>query len=141
MNMLFTFVGETYSCNTLFGCMGYYSYENPNRPKFPGEERFKGRIVHPQFWDKECDEQIKDAKVALVGSGATSVTLLPNITDTVEKVTMIQRTPTYIAALPGVYNLDIHARSIMTLLLSSSDGSDSRISEDNFSNGLGCLAQ
>ena len=140
MNMLFIFVGETYSCNTLFGCMGYYSYENPNRPKFPGEERFKGRIVHPQFWDKECDEQIKDAKVALVGSGATSVTLLPNIPDTVEKVTMIQRTPTYIAALPGVYSLDINARR-MTLLLSFSDGSDSRISEVNFSNGLGCLAQ
>ena len=111
MNMFITCEGETYSCNTLFGCMGYYSYENPNRPKFPGEERFKGRIVHPQFWDKECDEQIKDAKVALVGSGATSVTLLPNITHTVEKVTMIQRTPTYIAALPGVYNLDIDVRS------------------------------
>ncbi len=96
------FVGETYSCNTLFGCMGYYSYENPNRPEFPGEERFKGKIVHPQLWDKKCDEQIKNAKVALVGSGATSVTLLPNIADTVEKVTMVQRTPTYIAALPGV---------------------------------------
>ena len=108
MNVLFLFVGETYSCNTLFGCMGYYSYENPNRPKFPGEERFKGKIVHPQLWDKECDEQIKDAKVALVGSGATSVTLLPNITDTVEKVTMIQRTPTYIAALPGEFNLLTH---------------------------------
>lgn len=98
---LTTTTGETYSCNTLFGCMGYYSYENPNRPEFPGEERFKGKIIHPQLWDKECDKEIKDAKVALVGSGATSVTLLPNITDKVEKVTMVQRTPTYIAALPG----------------------------------------
>ena len=69
--MIMISVGERYSCNTLFGCMGYYSYENPNRPQFPGQERFKGRIVHPQMWDKECDEQIKGTKVALVGSGGS----------------------------------------------------------------------
>lgn len=92
--------GQKYSCNVLFGCMGYYSYENPHQPTFPGQDRFQGRIVHPQLWDEDCDQQIKDAKVALVGSGATTVTLLPNIADTVKTVTMVQRTPTYIAALP-----------------------------------------
>ena len=45
-------------------------------------------------------------KVALVGSGATTVTLLPNIADTVKTVTMVQRTPTYIAALPRVGIID-----------------------------------
>ena len=43
--------------------MGYYSYENPYRPTFPGQENFQGKIVHPQMWDSECDELIKDAKV------------------------------------------------------------------------------
>ena len=40
--------------------MGYYSYENPYKPNFPGQEKFKGRIVHPQQWDEDCDKQIKD---------------------------------------------------------------------------------
>jgi len=92
--------GDEFSCNVLFGCMGYYSYENPYKPNFPGQEKFGGKIVHPQQWDAECDKLIKGAKVALVGSGATSVTLLPNISDTVGHVTMVQRTPTYIAAQP-----------------------------------------
>ena len=43
--------------------MGYYSYENPYKPTFPGQEKFKGRIVHPQQWDEDCDKQIKDIVV------------------------------------------------------------------------------
>ena len=102
---LTTSTGASFTCNVLFGCMGYYSYESPHTPAFPGQERFKGRIVHPQHWDSQCDEQIKNAKVALIGSGATSVTLLPNIVESVEHVTMIQRTPTYISALPRVSHI------------------------------------
>ena len=101
-----------YSCNVLFGCMGYYSYETPHTPALPGQERFRGRIVHPQQWSSDCDQEIKNARVALIGSGATSVTLLPNIVDTVEHVTMVQRTPTYISALPRVsrhFNIMAHA--------------------------------
>ena len=48
-----------FTCNVLFGCMGYYSYENPHRPALPGQERFQGRIVHPQLWDEKCDEMIR----------------------------------------------------------------------------------
>ena len=55
--------GKKYTCNVLFGCMGYYSYENPHQPTFPGQEKYQGRIVHPQLWDEDCDKQIKDAKV------------------------------------------------------------------------------
>jgi len=99
---LTTASGMKYSCNVLFGCMGYYSYETPHTPALPGQERFRGRIVHPQQWSSDCDQEIKNARVALIGSGATSVTLLPNIVDTVEHVTMVQRTPTYISALPRV---------------------------------------
>lgn len=108
---LTTSSGATFTCNVLFGCMGYYSYESPYTPAFPGQERFKGRIVHPQHWDSECDEQIKNAKVALIGSGATSVTLLPNIVDSVKHVTMIQRTPTYISALPRVSHIGMRTCS------------------------------
>jgi len=88
--------GIHYSCNLLFGCTGYYSYETPYRPKFPEEDSFKGPIIHPQEWTEEANEAIKGKKVAIIGSGATAVTILPNISDVASKVTMVQRTPSYI---------------------------------------------
>ena len=35
---LVTSSGERYSCNMLIGCSGYFSYENPYEPKFPGKQ-------------------------------------------------------------------------------------------------------
>ena len=84
----------------LFGCTGYYSYENPYQPHFSGQENFTGPIVHPQKWNEEHDQQILGKKVAIIGSGATAVTILPSIADQVSHVTMVQRTPTYIASAP-----------------------------------------
>ena len=94
--------GKIYSCDVLFGCSGYYSYETPYEPAFPGQEKFPGPIVHPQKWTKEHDKLISDAKVAMIGSGATAVTILPSIADTASHVTLIQRTPTYISGKPEV---------------------------------------
>ena len=65
----------------LFGCTGFYSYENPYQPYFPGQENFIGPIVHPQKWNEEHDQQILGKKVAIIGSGATAVTILPSIAD------------------------------------------------------------
>jgi len=94
--------GHRYSCNVLFGCSGYYSYETPYEPGFPGQENFNGTVLHPQKWTPEHDKEIVGKKVAMIGSGATAVTILPNIADVVSHVTMVQRTPTYIAAKPEV---------------------------------------
>ena len=47
---LVTGEGLKYSCDMLFGCTGYFSYENPYEPKFRGQENFPGPIVHPQKW-------------------------------------------------------------------------------------------
>ena len=47
---LVTGEGLKYSCDMLFGCTGYFSYENPYEPKFPRQENFPGPIVHPQKW-------------------------------------------------------------------------------------------
>ena len=94
--------GKQYSCNMLFGCSGYYSYETPFEPAFPGKETFSGTIVHPQRWTAEHDDLVVGAKVALIGSGATAVTILPNISDSASHVTLIQRTPTYIAGRPEI---------------------------------------
>ena len=110
---LTTSKGEKYSCGFLLGCMGYYSYENPFTPHLPGQQNFKGKIVHPQVWSEECDQLIQGAKVAMIGSGATAVTILPSITDKAEHVTMVQRTPTYIAALPRVGTRDLTEREFL----------------------------
>ena len=92
--------GKKFTCNMLFGCTGYYSYENPYEPKFPGQENFPGEVIHPQKWTPKHDEMIVGKKVAIIGSGATAVTILPSISNIASHVTMIQRTPTYIAAKP-----------------------------------------
>jgi cation diffusion facilitator CzcD-associated flavoprotein CzcO len=99
---LVTSGGERFSCKMLFGCTGYYSYETPYQPTFPGQDDFPGPIVHPQKWTSEHDKMIQGKRVALIGSGATAVTILPNIAEMAAHVTMVQRTPTYIAAKPEI---------------------------------------
>ncbi|WP_454197429.1 flavin-containing monooxygenase [Nocardia sp. Marseille-Q1738] len=90
---------EIYTSNFLVGCTGYYDYDNGYRPSFPGEEDFGGRIVHPQHWPEDLDYTGK--RVVVIGSGATAITLIPAMSDAAAHVTMLQRSPTYIAALPA----------------------------------------
>lgn len=88
-----------YSCNLLFMCSGYYNYARGHAPAFPGSERFAGRIVHPQFWPSDLDYAGK--RVVVIGSGATAVTLVPEMAKSAAHVTMLQRSPTYIVARPS----------------------------------------
>ena len=94
--------GETVrlTCGFLFGCFGYYRYDQGYLPEFPGRERFAGRIVHPQHWDGDVDYAGK--RVVVIGSGATAVTLVPAMAEDAEHVTMVQRSPSYVIALPGI---------------------------------------
>ena len=89
----------TLTCNFLYMCSGYYSYDQGHRPVFDGEADFAGRIVHPQFWPQDLDYAGK--RVVVIGSGATAVTLVPEMAKTAAHVTMLQRSPTYILSLPG----------------------------------------
>jgi monooxygenase len=82
----------------LMVCSGYYRYDRGHAPDFPGRERFKGRIVHPQFWPGDLDHAGK--QVVVIGSGATAITIVPEMAKTAARVTMLQRTPTYIFARP-----------------------------------------
>ncbi|MFT4199232.1 flavin-containing monooxygenase [Gordonia sp. (in: high G+C Gram-positive bacteria)] len=87
-----------YLTRFLYVCSGYYRYDRGYEPDFPGIEKFKGQLVHPQFWPEDLD--YKGKKVVVIGSGATAVTLIPSMADDVEKITMLQRSPTYMLALP-----------------------------------------
>jgi cation diffusion facilitator CzcD-associated flavoprotein CzcO len=86
---------ETHSCSFLYLAAGYFDYERGHEPEFPGVERFGGLVVHPQRWPSDLDCSGK--RVAVIGSGATAITLVPALAEVAEKVTMVQRSPSYVA--------------------------------------------
>ena len=90
---------ETNTCRFLFSCTGYYDYEKGYRPHFPNQETFGGTIMHPQHWDTSLDYSNK--RIVIIGSGATAITMVPELAKKAKKVTMLQRSPTYIANLPS----------------------------------------
>jgi cation diffusion facilitator CzcD-associated flavoprotein CzcO len=88
-----------FTCNFLFSCAGYYKYEEGYTPEFAGTAEFGGRIVHPQKWSEDLDYAGK--RVVVIGSGATAVTLVPELAKKAAHVTMLQRSPTYVVSRPA----------------------------------------
>jgi cation diffusion facilitator CzcD-associated flavoprotein CzcO len=89
----------TITCGFLWVCAGYYRYDQGYTPEFPGIERFGGRVVHPQHWPADLD--VAGKRVVVIGSGATAVTLAPELAKAGAQVTMLQRSPTYIVSAPS----------------------------------------
>ncbi len=87
------------SARFLMICTGYYDYAGGHAPVFAGQEDFAGPIIHPQHWPEDLDWTGK--RVAVIGSGATAVTLVPELAKTAAHVTQIQRTPTYVTDMPA----------------------------------------
>ncbi len=87
----------TFTAGFLWMCQGYYRHSEGYTPEWPGMEDFQGQIVHPQTWPEDLD--YKGKKVIVIGSGATTATLVPAIADECEHVTVLQRSPTYF--IPG----------------------------------------
>jgi cation diffusion facilitator CzcD-associated flavoprotein CzcO len=81
------------TCNFLWMCQGYYKFAQGYTPEWPGMDRYQGTIVHPQTWPDDLHYQGK--RVLVVGSGATTATLVPAIAADCEHVTVLQRSPTY----------------------------------------------
>jgi monooxygenase len=94
-----TSTGEEHTSNFLYVCTGYYRYSSGYEVDFPGLSSFAGPIVHPQSWPADLDYAGK--RVVVIGSGATAVTLVPAMAPTAEHVTMLQRSPSYLIALPA----------------------------------------
>lgn len=78
---------------------GYYDYHKPLETKIAGVDNYKGQLVLPQFWPKDIDYANK--KIVIIGSGATAITLLPNLAKTAAHVTMLQRSPSYVMTIPN----------------------------------------
>ncbi|MFE1954655.1 flavin-containing monooxygenase [Streptomyces sp. NPDC059524] len=83
------------ACSYLYLASGYYDHDSGHQPEFPGQDAFRGTIVHPQQWPAGLDCTGK--RVSVIGSGATAITLVPALARTAAKVTMVQRSPSYVA--------------------------------------------
>ena len=101
----------TIQCRFILSCTGYFDYEQGYTPEFAGIDDFEGEVVHPQFWPEDLDYSGK--KVVVIGSGATAMTLVPNMSRSAEKVTMVQRSPTYVVSRPSVDRFANFLRAIM----------------------------
>jgi len=108
-----TATGRTvrFTCNFLLMCAGYYSYQQGYTPEFPGRERFRGTIIHPQAWPEDLEYQGK--QVVVIGSGATAMTLVPAMAKDVAHIVMLQRSPTYVVSRPDT---DIIANGLRAVL-------------------------
>jgi cation diffusion facilitator CzcD-associated flavoprotein CzcO len=87
------------TCNFVMMCSGYYRYEQGYTPDFPERDRFKGTVIHPQLWPEDLDYSGK--QVVVIGSGATAVTIVPEMAKQAAHVVMLQRSPTYVVSRPS----------------------------------------
>ena len=85
--------GEPITARFLIMATGYLS-----QPKFPdikGLEDFKGKTMHTQLWDHEYN--LTGKRAAVIGTGATSVQLIPEIAEQLGHMDVYQRTPIWVA--------------------------------------------
>jgi cation diffusion facilitator CzcD-associated flavoprotein CzcO len=90
---------KIYDANFIFACSGYFSYDKAQEAGIPGLEDFQGKVAHPQWWPEDLDYSGK--REVVIGSGATAITLLPNLAKTAGHVTMLQRSPSYVIPIPN----------------------------------------
>lgn len=83
-------------------------FNQPMAARFPGDEDFEGLIVHTARWPEDLD--LTDAQVAVIGTGASSVQLVPTIAPTAKRVTVYQRTPQWVRPTEN-YNGVVDPRS------------------------------
>lgn len=102
---------QTYRCRFLFFGTGYYDYDHPYKPPFPGIENFAGDVVHPQHWPESLDCTGK--RCVVIGSGATAVSLIPSLAERAEHVMMLQRTPSYMISAPQVEPTAVGIRKVL----------------------------
>ncbi|MCV7286824.1 NAD(P)/FAD-dependent oxidoreductase [Mycolicibacterium wolinskyi] len=102
---------KDYRARFVFFGTGYYNYDEPYTPEFPGIENFRGDVVHPQFWPESLDYTGK--RVVVIGSGATAISLIPALAKQAGHVTMLQRSPTYMMSMARI---DLMVQAIRKIL-------------------------
>jgi cation diffusion facilitator CzcD-associated flavoprotein CzcO len=100
-----TDTGERFRFTTsfLWMCQGYYHHAKGYTPEWKDMDLFEGTIVHPQTWPKDLD--YKNKRVLVIGSGATTATVVPAIAAETAHTTVLQRSPTYFHPAPNANEL------------------------------------
>lgn len=80
--------GETLSGRTLVSCVG--GLNRPAIPEFPGLAEFRGRAFHSAAWDNDYD--LTGKRVAVVGTGASAIQLIPHVAQQARQLHVFQRT-------------------------------------------------
>ncbi|KWX20599.1 FAD-dependent oxidoreductase [Mycolicibacterium wolinskyi] len=107
---------KDYRARFVFFGTGYYNYDEPYTPEFPGIGNFRGDVVHPQFWPESLDYTGK--RVVVIGSGATAISLIPALAKQAGHVTMLQRSPTYMMSMARIDPMVQAIRKILPRRLS-----------------------
>ncbi len=107
---------QTWVCDFLVTCTGYYNYDQGYLPDLPGAETFEGTMIHPQHWPEGFDYAGKN--VVVIGSGATAITLVPAMAGTAGHVTMLQRSPSYVMSMAAVDKVTALQRRVLPRALS-----------------------
>lgn len=102
---------QTYRSRFVFFGSGYYNYDKPYHPDFPGSADFAGKLIHPQFWPNNLDYTGK--RIVVIGSGATAVSMVPALARKAAKVTMLQRSPGYLFSMPRVNPVYAALRTVL----------------------------
>jgi len=102
---------KRYRSRFVFFGSGYYNYNDPYTPEFPGIENFAGTVIHPQNWPEDLDYTGK--RIVVIGSGATAVSLVPALARKASHVTMLQRSPGYLFSMPRVNRFYSALRTVM----------------------------
>jgi cation diffusion facilitator CzcD-associated flavoprotein CzcO len=77
-----------------FLIMGTGGLSNPSVPEIPGIERFEGTMFHTASWDH--DHVLDGERVAIIGTGASAIQVIPQIQPTVAHLDVYQRTPPWV---------------------------------------------
>lgn len=84
--------GEELEFDALICATGQLS--RPKIPDLPGVSTFRGKQFHSAQWDHRVD--LTGQRVAVVGSGASAIQVVPAIADQVAEITVIQRSPNWV---------------------------------------------
>ena len=84
--------GESFTARVVLSGTG--GLVDPSYPDIEGMESFEGDMFHTAVWDHDVD--LEDKRVAVIGTGASAVQVVPSIAPIVAKLSVFQRTPAWV---------------------------------------------
>lgn len=84
--------GATHTATSIISALG--GLHTPNMPDLPGHGTYQGVTFHTTNWPDDLD--LSDKRVAVIGTGATAVQIVPEIAETAAELIVFQRSPVWV---------------------------------------------